>query len=600
MTNNNDPQSIYTQRLTELKKKLEQLLKRKKLLGWLRLLSLLVVIVLVWLLWPYGFAIVTPAFVVLSGLFLYCVFLDLKNKEEIETVNRLILINQKELAILQYHFTEEPDGHLFMPATHEYANDLDIFGRASLYQYINRTTSEQGNKLIADWLLHPGTTDDILQRQDACKELSGQLQWRQELQACGIINPVTTATEQKVNEWLQEKNMFINKSYWRVVRYLLPVISLSALGLNIAGILTSSVFYPLILLFWFIASYISKLIMPAYIKLNKIVPELDTLSGSISLIEDISFNSSLLHKIKNKVSNQSYKTSASINELKNILKRLDYRLNPIVFIPLNTFLLWDLQQVIDLEKWKRNNQQNISGWFHALAEMESLSTLATLAFNHPDWYYPGIENHEGNFAMEEGGHPLIPKSKRVNNSFTIQEDSRLNLITGSNMAGKSTFLRSVGVNIVLAMMGAPACAKYLSLSPTKVLSSMRVNDNLEENTSTFYAELKKLKEVIEAINKKEKVFLLLDEILRGTNSADRHTGSKALIRQLVHQNAVGLIATHDLELARLADELPRRIHNYHFDVQVANDELYFDYKLKEGICQSLNASILMKKIGIEL
>jgi DNA mismatch repair ATPase MutS len=176
----------------------------------------------------------------------------------------------------------------------------------------------------------------------------------------------------------------------------------------------------------------------------------------------------------------------------------------------------------------------------------------------------------------------------------------MNLITGSNMAGKSTFLRSIGVNIVLAMMGSPVCAKRLTVSPMKIMSSMRVSDNLEESTSTFYAELKKLKEIIDAVYENKKAFLLLDEILRGTNSADRHTGSKALIKQLIQHKAAGLIATHDLELAKLADEFPGSIHNYHFDVQVANDELYFDYKLKRGVCQSMNASILMKKIGIEL
>jgi DNA mismatch repair ATPase MutS len=168
------------------------------------------------------------------------------------------------------------------------------------------------------------------------------------------------------------------------------------------------------------------------------------------------------------------------------------------------------------------------------------------------------------------------------------------------MAGKSTFLRSAGINVVLAMMGSPVCAAELTVSNMKVISSMRVSDNLEENTSTFYAELKKLKHIIDAVKKHEKVFLLLDEILRGTNSADRHTGSKAFIKQLVKEKAFALVATHDLELTKLADEFPADIHNYHFDVQVKGDELYFDYFLKEGICTSMNASLLMKKIGIEL
>jgi DNA mismatch repair ATPase MutS len=188
----------------------------------------------------------------------------------------------------------------------------------------------------------------------------------------------------------------------------------------------------------------------------------------------------------------------------------------------------------------------------------------------------------------------------VNNSFSTEGAKQINLVTGSNMAGKSTFLRSVGVNIVLAMMGAPVCCNKLTLSATKVMSSMRVNDNLEENTSTFYAELKKLKEIIEAVKRQETVFVLLDEILRGTNSADRHTGSMALLKQLIKENASCIVATHDLQLATLADAYPGNVHNFHFDVQVQNEELYFDYKIKEGICQSMNASLLMKKIGIEL
>ena len=201
---------------------------------------------------------------------------------------------------------------------------------------------------------------------------------------------------------------------------------------------------------------------------------------------------------------------------------------------------------------------------------------------------------------KEIGHPLITKNKRVNNYIEIKHDGELMLVTGSNMAGKSTYLRSVGVNVILAMAGAPVCAKYFKVSHVQVISSMRITDNLAESTSTFYAELKKLKTIIEKVNAGEKVFILLDEILRGTNSLDRHTGSVALIKQLIKHHAAAIIATHDLELAKIKDEFPENIINYHFDVQVSNDELYFDYNLKPGVCNSLNASILMKKIGIEL
>ena len=253
-----------------------------------------------------------------------------------------------------------------------------------------------------------------------------------------------------------------------------------------------------------------------------------------------------------------------------------------------------------LEKWKVTNKQQVKKWYEGLAAFESLSTLGNLSFNHPNWCFPILADDKGIFITKEMGHPLIPADKIVNNTFSTDGIGKINLVTGSNMAGKSTFLRSIGVNTVLAMAGAPVCAEELTLHPTRIISTMRVNDNLEESTSTFYAELKKLKTIIEAVNNGENVFLLLDEILRGTNSLDRHTGSEALLKQLIKHNAVGLLATHDLELAKLINQYPSNITNYHFDVQVNNEELYFDYKLKRGICQSMNASLLMKKIGIEL
>jgi DNA mismatch repair ATPase MutS len=256
--------------------------------------------------------------------------------------------------------------------------------------------------------------------------------------------------------------------------------------------------------------------------------------------------------------------------------------------------------VLQLEKWKEENNKKIDHWFHTLAEFEALSSLGTLAFNHPGWTFPELNTEQPEFTAKELGHPLIDPKKSVVNSYSTIGKAQISIITGSNMAGKSTFLRSVGVNMVLACMGAPVNASHMKISPLKVMSSMRVKDNLEESTSTFYAELKKLKSIIDAVKRKEPVFILLDEILRGTNSHDRHTGSKALIRQLVHEEATGIIATHDLELASLENEFPASIHNFHFDVQIDGPELYFDYTLKKGICQSFNAAILMKKIGIEL
>ena len=340
--------------------------------------------------------------------------------------------------------------------------------------------------------------------------------------------------------------------------------------------------------------------MPDYALLNKIVPELETLSQSMKWIESCTVKADLIQKHQQSLGTGTQKASTSIVQLKKILERLDYRYNPLVHIPLNIFLAWDLQQVFALENWKSGKETIVAKWFAALGEMESLGTLATAHFNHPQWSFPQLSSEHGLLIATQMGHPLIPVEKRVNNSFTVKGSQQLSLVTGSNMAGKSTFLRSAGINVVLAMMGSPVCATELIVSNMKVISSMRVSDNLEENTSTFYAELKKLKHIIDAVKRHEKVLLLLDEILRGTNSADRHAGSMAFIKQLVKEKAFALVATHDLELTKLADEFPLEIHNYHFDVQVTGEELYFDYVLKEGICRSMNASLLMKKIGIEL
>ncbi|NOT52251.1 MAG: hypothetical protein HOP10_13340 [Chitinophagaceae bacterium] len=595
-----DPTASYKERVSTLTQQLAALNKKKNLYGWLRFLSFVAAVGAAWLLWNEGAVIVGAAVLIIVGLFLFLLAKDLDNKDAIENLNRLLKINQTEIDALDHHFNHLPDGSHHKPETHDYANDLDIFGRASLFQYINRTTTQQGGLLLSHWLLSPAEKEKILQRQQAVKELASQTEWRQQLQSYGIEEGVTFSTQQKIENWLAEPGHFINKPIWKILRFLFPVMSCTALILHIVDIIPASIFYPLVLLFLVISLGISKMIMPAYIELNKIAPQLGSLSKSVNWIEKKEFRSSLLLQLKDKYQSPSGTSSQTIRRLKKILDMLDIRLNPLVFLPLNTFFFWDLQQAFALEKWKANNKNNISNWFDALAKMECLSSIATLSFNHPHWVFPAFSNDAGVFIAEKLGHPLLPKDKMVDSSFSTSGIGQLNLITGSNMAGKSTFLRSVGVNIVLAMMGGPVCAYSLTLSHMKVMSSMRVSDNLEESTSTFYAELKKLKEIIEAVNRNEKVFLLLDEILRGTNSADRHAGSKALIQQLIHHKAAGLIATHDLELAKLTNEFPDQIHNYHFDVQVANDELYFDYKLKRGVCQSMNASLLMKKIGIEL
>lgn len=293
------------------------------------------------------------------GGFSFFVSKDLANKAAIDNTLLLLRINKEELSFLEHQFTQFPDGSNLRPELHPYANDLDIFGRASLYQYINRTTSQQGNQLLARWLLTPAAATVITQRQEAVKELTALQEWRQQLQAYGLSKQLTLKTEQNITSWLQEENCFINGLHWKILRFLLPTLSITCLVLYLNDIIPEGPFYTLMLLFLAISLGISKKIMPAWTKLGKITAELETLSESISLVEKHSFESPLLQHLKKTFSPANNQTASSnIRALKKILDRLDYRLNPIVFIPLSIFLCWDLRQIFALENWKKKISNN--------------------------------------------------------------------------------------------------------------------------------------------------------------------------------------------------------------------------------------------------
>lgn len=595
------PAAIYYQeRIGKLQQQLQQLLKKKSLLAWLRFAAVAGIVLCIYFFLPFGWSYVIGSIFLLLLLFARLIFIDLENKSAIKHTTHLKKINEDEQKALAHNYYHFDDGTRFSPSEHPYSNDLDIFGRASLFQYCNRTTSEMGASRLADWLLQPATTPIILQRQEAVKELSANTEWRQQLQAYGKEQKITTATQERLQTWLQTEPHFINNIVWKILQYAIPVIILSVIVLNVQDSITNQVRNMFLAGSALIAFVMAKKIAPLHQQVSKMADELAVLAHSVKLIEQTSFNSSLLHLLQSKFVIENRRASIQLKQLKKIVERLDLRLNPVVFIPLAIIFQWDIQQAMALEKWKQRNRQNINDWFDAIGQLEVLNSFAGMAFNHPEWSFPEFTATHFNMQGINIGHPLINVAKRVNNNIAINSRKELMLITGSNMAGKSTYLRSIGINTVLAMAGAPVCADSFTLSPVQIISSMRIADNLEESTSTFYAELKKLKAIIDRVNAGEKIFILLDEILRGTNSLDRHTGSVALVKQLIKHQAACIIATHDVELAKLKDSYPGNILNYHFDAQVSNNELYFDYKLKIGVCESLNASILMKKIGIEL
>ncbi len=594
------PGDYYDSRITELEITISKLLAKKSRLAWARLIAVLLVAGCFYFISPYGWSYVSAGvFMVLAG-FIKLVFVDIDNNKLIRHTQQLIEINKQEINALQGEYLHFDDGAVHIPHEHLYSNDLDIFGKASLFQYINRSTSTMGGAAVAGWLLHPAPATIILDRQAAAKELHPKTVWRQALQAFGKEKQIESSTYLRLKEWIREENIFINNRSWTALQLLIPVIMLTVITLNMLQLLGDPVRNWFLLASAIVAFFISKKAVPLHNKVSKLTAELEVLSDCIRLIENTHFTSSLLVQLQSAYKQKEFTASAEMKKLKGIVQRMDWRLNPIVFVPLAILFQWDLQQVIALEKWKKRNQNNIIQWFEALGNFEAISSFATLHFNHPDWCFPELKKEHFFIEGKEIGHPLINKLKRVNNPIEISNKGVIMLVTGSNMAGKSTYLRSIGINVVLTMAGAVTCAKNFSLSPVQLLTSMRIADNLEENTSTFYAELKKLKTVIEMAKNKENVFILLDEILRGTNSLDRHIGAVALTKQLIREQAAGIIATHDVELAKLATDYPNHILNFHFDAQVSNEELYFDYRLKEGICTSINASLLMKKIGIEV
>lgn len=598
--NNLDPLAWHNEEAAKFDIEKAFLQKQKNKISWMRLA---VICIGGWLTiesWNNSIALAFLVASITLAIFLGLLARSLSLSKKIALLEKKSNIHLQEIEIAAHHFTQRFAGSSLSPKEHPYAADLDIFGNASLFQFIHRSTSDQGHQALANWLLNTTPNDQLRQRQEAVKELAATTQWSIHFEAIGQLQPIKHTTEERLDDWMQMPPGYQHK-IWLWIARIFPVISLTTLVLYLLDYITTPRFYLLVLVFLVFAFSITRRVMFQYRLLDKIVPQLATLSESLQCIESGSFSATILKQAQaNLHPGQLPGASASIRLLRKILDRFDYRLNPLVFLPLNTFLLWDLQQILALEKWKLARTNTIKQWFTILGEMEALNSLGRFAFNHPQYAYPQLSDLPGIYAGESIGHPLIPADKRVDNDFSSSGKPAIALITGSNMAGKSTFLRAIGINQVLAMAGSVACARSLTVANMRIMSSMRIADNLEENTSTFYAELRKLKSIIEQVNRHEPVFLLLDEILRGTNSQDRQAGSKALLQQLCRESACGILATHDITLTQLSDQYPDAISNYHFDASVNGEELYFDYTLKPGICTSMNASILMKKIGIDL
>lgn len=537
-----------------------------------------------------------------------------------------IEINEQELAALNYDISAFDDGEEFMDPTHLYTYDLDVFGPHSLYQYINRTCTQLGKSRLASWLnVHLKKKEEIQKRQEAVQELASELEFRQRFRILGLLHKGKAADETELNAWAKSPSVFRTQKLLRALPPLVVATNAICIGLVIAGILSGET-YGIIWTCFVIASFsftgrITK-IQAIYGKKLQI---LSTYAVLLRLMEEKPVQSELLKEIKEEIGGEKRKASHSIRQLSKLMNELDQRNNAFMYAILNGFFFWELRQIMRIEAWKEQYATELPHWLTAIGLIDALNSLATFAYNHPDYVFPTLldkaditsrkdASHPGtpfraetlsgkpvlpfHLRAEALGHPLMHRDRCVRNDIDMEKRPFFIIITGANMAGKSTYLRTVGINYLLACIGTPVCARQMEIYPAQLITSLRTSDSLNDNESYFFAELKRLKLIIDKLQADEELFIILDEILKGTNSMDKQKGSFALIKQFMALQANGIIATHDLLLGTLIDLFPEDIRNYCFEADITNNELTFSYRLRPGIARNMNACFLMKRMGI--
>ncbi|WCT14570.1 MutS-related protein [Mucilaginibacter jinjuensis] len=520
-----------------------------------------------------------------------------KLKQYYKDLNR---VTENEISVITTRANLYDNGSAFSDDKHFYTADLDIFGNLSLFQMLNRAATFAGRSRLAAWLSKPSVKYVILERQEAVQEIGTKNTWKLDNQARLLF-----AIKEPVNH-LEQLITYLHYPLNLKGEAWLSKYAKIAPWLLLTAIILSGYYYPAKILAVLIgfanmsivfskAMYIQKTDLIA----GKIGQTLGNYAGVFEKIEQENWHADYNNKLADTIKNDG--TSARIKELSTLINKLNYHLNIYVGFFLNLFLLWDIRQIIAIENWKRNNRQNLEKAFNVITEFEALMSLSSLYINNPEWAFPQIADGEGyTLVAQQIAHPLINPEQAVKNDYALHDTFKIDIITGSNMAGKSTFLRTIGINTVLALCGAPVCAESMEVSVITMVSYMRIKDSLNESTSTFKAELDRLQMLLAAVESDEKIFFLIDEMLRGTNSVDKYLGSKAVIEQLINKKGVGLVATHDLQIAHLEQKYPDYIRNFYFDIQVSDGEMLFDYKIKNGECKTFNASMLLKRIGIEI
>lgn len=538
-----------------------------------------------------GFLAVLPF---LTGLFVYLVFTHSKLFNAKVHQQNLVRINDEELKALDGDVSSLGTGAEFTDPHHPYSHDLDIFGAGSLYQWLNRANTLIGRKKFAERLRCPLQSDDaIIANQEAIREMSPLTDFRQDFQAAGKEIEENPNDRVQLLAWLKHPPFLYGKNSYKITLIALPVVTLALLVAAFFDIR----FRPFVILMaifqWgFLGLHIKKVnAFHDYISRKKNI--LQKYAQLLHYVQKEKFKSALLKSHAEKASNADVR----VKKLASLVYALDARMNAMTSLFTNSFLLYDLQCVYRLEKWKEENSANLEQWLDTVSDLEVLNGFSTFGFNHQSFTFPKIHKTLS-ISATDLGHPLIDPQECVANDFSIGNGPSVLIITGANMAGKSTFLRTVGINLILALNGSSVSAKSFSCPVINLRTGMRTADSLKDHQSYFYAELDRLKGIMDELRRDIPLLILLDEILKGTNSTDKQAGSIALVKQLLPHPCLAIIATHDLALGDLQTEYPGKVKNYCFEANIENDQLSFDYKLKQGLATKMNATFLMKKMGI--
>lgn len=595
-----NPENHYTERLSLTEGQLQQVKKQIFRISMLRLALFIAGIAGV-----YFFFNQTTLLIVCICLTFLPLFVLVKihnrffiRKEWLETQARII---QEELQALSGDYSSFEDGKEYVNPEHPYSFDLDIFGRRSLFQSINRTCTFFGKVRLAEWLqnhLHEKTS--IEKRQEMVREISEHTLFREQFRVAGLVHHGQSPDAEKIQAWSQSPAQYLHAGWVKAFIWGVPVINSLLLITSLAewtsfSWLGLSFGIFLVLSFGIIkrATYIQE-------TYGKQLKSLNGYARLIALAKAEDWKSAGMQELMERLNLNGQSPVQALQQLSKELDRLDLRNNQFLYVLLEGSIFFQLQEIVRIERWKARYGQHINEWLETVGELDALCSLGTFAYNHPQYTYPELTEKPFCFLATQMGHPLMPVSQCVKNDATIPSRPFFLIITGANMAGKSTYLRTIGVNYLLACVGAPVCCERLKLHPNQLITSLRTSDSLSDNESYFFAELKRLKRIIDLLNQGQQLFIILDEILKGTNSMDKQKGSFDLIRQFMQLKANGIIATHDLLLGSLIKQFPEEIRNYCFEADIKDNELTFSYKLREGVAQNMNACFLMKKMGIIL